>query len=144
MNLYFSNFTSQSLLGSGDISFFIWYVTSWNHVMAGSCNFAGCGPSTQLTSLPSGVAISLLEAEIWCILIFNVRRRILWLSHYKVWQWNFAGFFDIIRITKCDKLLLQSASGITKCDKLLLQSVTDFITKCVRYYKVRQLLQNET
>ena len=46
-------------------------------------------------------------------------------------------------ITKCDRLLLQSASGITKCDRMLLQSasyvqsVTDFITKCVRYYKVR-------
>ena len=26
----------------------------------------------------------------------------------------------------------------------VLQSVTEFITKCVRYYKVRQLLQTET
>lgn len=33
-------------------------------------------------------------------------------------------------ITKCDSLLLQSATGITKCEK--------FITKCDRYYNVRQ------
>ena len=31
-------------------------------------------------------------------------------------------------ITKCDRRLLQSASGITMCDRLLLQSVT-VITK---------------
>ena len=47
-------------------------------------------------------------------------------------------------ITKCDGLLLQtatafllqSATGITKCD--------NFITKCDRYYKVRRLLQSAT
>ena len=33
-------------------------------------------------------------------------------------------------MTKCDRLLLQGASGITKCDRL--------------YYKVRQLLQSVT
>ena len=42
-----------------------------------------------------------------------------------MWQCNFAGFFDICRITKCDKVIL-------------LQSVTD----C--YYKVRQVLQSVT
>ena len=42
-----------------------------------------------------------------------------------MWQCNFAGFFDIFRLTKCDKVIL-------------LQSVTD----C--YYKVRQLLQSVT
>ena len=40
-------------------------------------------------------------------------------------------------ITKCDRLLLQSLSGITKCDKLLLQSASS-ITKCDSYYKVRR------
>ena len=35
-------------------------------------------------------------------------------------------------ITKCDSLLLQIATAI------LLQSVTSAITKCDRYYKVRQ------
>ena len=40
-------------------------------------------------------------------------------------------------ITKCDRLLLQSASGITKCDRLLLQSASG-ITKCDSYYKVRR------
>ena len=35
-------------------------------------------------------------------------------------------------ITKCDNLLLQSATAI------LLQSTTSLITKCDRYYKVRQ------
>ena len=70
-------------------------------------------------------------------------RRLYWhISYNKMRQSNF--------ITKCDKLLLQSASGITKCDRLyykvrqVLQSVIDFITKCVRYYKAQQLLQSET
>ena len=40
-------------------------------------------------------------------------------------------------ITKCDRLLLQSASGITKCDRLLLQSAPG-ITNCDSYYKVRR------
>ena len=40
-------------------------------------------------------------------------------------------------ITKCDRGLLQSASGITKCARYykVLQAV---ITKCFRYYKVYQ------
>ena len=63
--------------------------------------------------------------------------RLFWhISYYKVPQSNF--------ITKCDRLLLQSASDITKCDRMLLQSASD-ITKCDRiYYRVRQLLQSET
>ena len=36
-------------------------------------------------------------------------RRLFWhISYYKVWHSNF--------ITKCGRLLLQSASSITKCD----------------------------
>ena len=46
-------------------------------------------------------------------------------------------------ITECGRSLLQSASGISKSDRLLLQSASGII-KCVRYYKVRQLLQSET
>ena len=47
-------------------------------------------------------------------------------------------------ITKCDRLLLQSVSGITKCDRMLLQSASG-ITKCDRlYYKVRLALQSAT
>ena len=38
-------------------------------------------------------------------------------------------------IAKCDRSLLQTASGITKCDKSLLQSASG-ITECVRYYKM--------
>ena len=123
-NLYLPNFGSHSPRGSGDISFFISHVTSFGNVIAGSYNFAGCGHSAWLTSLPSVVAISLVELEIWPILIFNLRRRMRMIillrsvtmqfcrlfSHilyYKVRQSNFT--------TKCDKLLLQSASGITKC-----------------------------
>ena len=50
-------------------------------------------------------------------------RRLFWhISYYKVRQNNF--------ITKCDRLLLQNASGITKCDRI--------------YYKVRQVLQSAT
>ena len=41
-------------------------------------------------------------------------------------------------ITKCDGLLLQSATAF------LLQSATSVITKCDRYYKVRQVLQSAT
>ena len=45
-------------------------------------------------------------------------------------------------ITKCDRQLLQSASGITKCGRLLLQSASG-ITKCDKlYYKVLQVLQS--
>ena len=69
----------------------------------------------------------------------------MWLSYYKVWQFNFAGFFYIFRITMCGKvILLQSVSCITKCEtdccckvRQVLQKVTNFIKKCVRYYKVR-------
>ena len=50
-------------------------------------------------------------------------RMFFWhISYCKVQQSNF--------ITKFDRLLLQSASGITKCDRL--------------YYKVRQVLQSVT
>ena len=137
INLYLSKFGSHSLRGSGDISLFICHVTSCGHVIAGSRNFVGCGPSAWLTSLPSVVAISLVEVEIWYILIFNVRRRIVWLSYYKVWQWAFAGFFGIFRFTKCGRLLLQSASGITKRDRFYYK-VRQILTKCDSYYKVRR------
>ena len=49
-------------------------------------------------------------------------RLFLHISYYKVRQSNF--------ITKCDRLLIQSASGITKCGRL--------------YYKVHQVLQSAT
>ena len=54
---------------------------------------------------------------------------------------------------KVRQVLLQSATAffITKCDGLLLQSATSVITKCDRYYKVwqfyykvRQVLQSAT
>ena len=114
-------------------------------MIAGSRNFAGCSPSNQLTNLPNVVVISLMEVEIWSIIIFNVRRRIhmiilqsvtiqfrrlFWhISYYRVWQSNFSAH--------CDKLLSQSASSITKCDRLLLQSAWG-ITKWDSYYKVRR------
>ena len=62
-------------------------------------------------------------------------RRLFWhISCYKARQSNF--------ITKCDRLLFQSASGITKCDRLLLQNASG-ITKCDRLYcKERQVLQS--
>ena len=40
-------------------------------------------------------------------------------------------------ITKCDRLLLQTASSITKCNRLLLQSASG-IKKWDSYYKVRR------
>ena len=49
--------------------------------------------------------------------------KLFWhISYYKVWKSNF--------ITKCDRLLLQSLSGITKSDRLC--------------YEVRQVLQSVT
>ena len=56
-----------------------------------------------------------------------------------MWQFNFAGFFDIFRITKCAKvILLQSATDCYCKVRQVLQSVTD----C--YYKGRQVLQSVT
>ena len=63
----------------------------------------------------------------------------IWLSCYKVWQFNFACFFDIFRITNCGKvILLQSVTDCYYKVRLVLQSVRD----C--YYKVRQVLQSVT
>ena len=64
-------------------------------------------------------------------------RRLFWhVLYHKVRQSNF--------ITKCDRLLLQGASGITKCDRLSLQNASG-ITKCdTLYYKVPQVLQSMT
>ena len=60
-------------------------------------------------------------------------------SYYKV-----KNYYKVI--TKFDRSLLQSASGIAKCDRLLLQSAPR-ITKLFQsvteiYYKVRQVLQS--
>ena len=106
--------------------------------MAGSRNFAVCGASAWLTSLPSVVAISLVEVEIWSIFIFNVKRKIqivillrsviiqfsrlfLYISYYKIGKVVLLQSVTdcvqiVLGITKCDRLSLQSASGITKCD----------------------------
>ena len=47
-------------------------------------------------------------------------------------------------ITKCDRFLLQSASGIAKCDRLLLKRAPNF-TKYDRLYKiVRQVFESVT
>ena len=57
---------------------------------------------------------------------------------------NYGSYF----ITKCDKSLLQNASGsLLENATVLLQNVTvitncdNFITKCDSYYKMRRLLQ---
>ena len=51
--------------------------------------------------------------------------------YYKV-RWQLLQSVTAFFITKCDNLLLQSATTI------LLQSVTSVIIKCDRYYKVRR------
>ena len=63
INLHLVKFGRHSPRGSRDISFLISHVTSCGHVITES-------------SLPSVVVISLVEVEIWSILIFNVRLRI--------------------------------------------------------------------
>ena len=133
INLFLPKFGSYRHYGSADISFFITHVTSCGHVIIGSI-------------MLSVVATGLEELEIWSISIFHLRimrhmiillqsvtiqfRRLFWhISYNKVRQSNF--------ITKYERLLLQSVSGITK----VWQTV---ITKCVRYYKVQQLMQSGT
>ena len=102
-------------------------------------------PRDHRSSLPSVLEKRVVEVQILPILIFNERSRIhiiillqsvaiqfcrlFWnISYYKVRQSKF--------ITKCDKLLLESAPGITKCD-ILYYSVSG-ITKWDCYYKVRR------
>ena len=139
-NLCLVKFGSHTPRGRGGISFFISYVTSCGHVIIGS-------------SLPSLVTISLVEVEIWSVLIFNVTRRVhmiillqsmtvqfrrlFWhISYYKVRQSNLLQtvkdcYYKACQVLpKCDRLLLQSVSSITKCDRL--------------FYQVRQFLQSET
>ena len=68
-----------------------------------------------------------------------------------MWPFNFAGFFDIFRITKSGKVTLlhsvtdcyykvrQVLQSVTDCYykmRQVLQTVTDLITKSVRYYSV--------
>ena len=56
-----------------------------------------------------------------------------------MWQLKFAGFFDVVCITKCGKvILLQSVTDCYHKVRQALESVTD----C--YYKVRQVLQSLT
>ena len=45
INVYLAKFGGHRPWGSGDISFFIYHVTSSDHIIARSRNFAGCGPS---------------------------------------------------------------------------------------------------
>ena len=55
-----------------------------------------------------------------------------------------AAFFitgcDFISLESCEKMLWQSATGISKCDSFLSKSCDNFITKCHRYCKMRQVL----
>ena len=47
------------------------------------------------------------------------------------------GSYQKMRLKTVITKLLKSASGITKCDRLLLQSASD-ISTCNSYYKVRR------
>lgn len=60
--------------------------------------------------------------------------------YYKVWQLFFITGCDFISLESCEKMLWQSATGITKCDSFLSKSCDNFITKCDRYCKMRQVL----
>ena len=69
---------------------------------------------------------------------------------YKMWQ-KFITNYGCYFITKCDKSLLQNASGfLLQNATVLVQNVTvitncdNFITKCDSYYKMRRLLQIAT
>ena len=106
INLHLVNFSSHRLCGSGDISYFFSHVT-----YVATCS------KCQVN-------------QVWWPYVsskWRYERRIHMIIYYKVWQFKFAGFFYIFRITKCRKVTL-------------LQSVA----KGARYYKVRQLLQSKT
>ena len=47
-------------------------------------------------------------------------------------------------ITKCDRSLLQNASGFLLKMRQLLQNAMFFVIKCDSYYKMRRLLQIAT
>ena len=50
-------------------------------------------------------------------------------------------------MTDCNSKVRQVLQSVTDCYykvRQVLQSVTDFITKCIKCYKVWQLLQSET
>ena len=42
-------------------------------------------------------------------------------------------------VTKCNRLLLHSASGMTKYDRVMLQSASDIMKGHILYCKVRQI-----
>ena len=73
--------------------------------------------------------------------------RVRQLFSYKVRRMllqSVAAFFitgcDFISLESCEKMLWQSATGISKCDSFLSKSCDNFITKCHRYCKMRQVL----
>ena len=50
---------------------------------------------------------------------------------------NFVSFFDIFHLAILNKaILLQSVTGCYSKVRQILQSVTEFMTECLRYYKV--------
>ena len=87
---------------------------------------------------------SLVEVEIWYILIFNVRKQIRMIILLQSVTMQFCRLFSHILYYK-----VRQRNFVRKFDKLyykvgqVLQSVADFITKSVSYYKVWQLLQIE-
>ena len=52
--------------------------------------------------------------------------------------------WDSYFITKCDRSLLQNASGFLLQNATVITKSDDFITKCDSYYKMRRLLQIAT
>ena len=94
----------------------------WSNVMSPN----GCIPLILPTKFDLYVFFktSFFNTENWLYKARQLLKNEIKNSYYKV-------------IIKCDKNLLQSASGIKKCDRLLLQSASGF-TKCNSYYKVRR------
>ena len=110
MNRHLAKCGGHRDFGSVDISLFICHAASNDHVIKWSNEFASWCPAKSGGNKSCGGT------------------DIIYFISPKLWPFNFARFFDIFGIAKCDRLLLQSASGITH--------VTEFITKCVRYCKV--------
>ena len=59
-------------------------------------------------------------------LIVSLQNMIIIIMEKKIenWYYNMKFMTKCFSITKCDRILLLSASGITKCDRMLLQSET--------------------
>ena len=61
-----AKFGGHRLCRRGDNLFFICHLTSWDHMVGGSCDIMGKFALLQVTILPSLVVTGIVEEEIFC------------------------------------------------------------------------------